>query len=255
MNLGSGHVAVEIDDDEPPSAYDIPAQISITRVNKQNLMPAKQFLKVRNDLSGSRFPPPQHGGGNPQPQRMYPSQHHPSAMRTTQPGGVMPPLIRAGPGMPGLPPMPRLRLGGARAPMSRRMQGPVPNPNVNPMASMFNMVHPNNMMRPPPLPPPRPFVPHHPPQQNIPPPAPAPSHNSLRDVRRPTPNSVTNGGNMRHNLPAGASVLRPQHRPPVPKHRPIVRPMHSPHHNMIPQDPLPIRCPPPRVITSSPKGS
>merc|ERR1712156_1046822 len=103
-------------------------------------------------------------------------------------------------------------------------------------------------------PPPRPFVPHHAPQQNIPPPAPAPSHNSLRDVRRPTPNSVTNGGNMRHNLPAGASVLRPQHRPPVPKHRPIVRPMHSPHHNMIPQDPLPIRCPPPRVITSSPKA-
>ena len=242
INQGSGRVAIEIDDDEPPSAYDIPAQISITRVNK-NLVggPAKQFLKVRNDLA--RFPPPGRSV------MQGPQHHHPGA-RHPLPGGGMPPLIRHG----SLPPMPRLRLGSSRPPMSRMQGGGGPNGNANPLARMFNMMPTNSMMRPPPLPPPRPFVPAPPQyvqqtipsptpshyvQQNIPPPA--QSHNALRDVRRQTPITVPNGNN-RHNLPAGASVLRPQHRPPVPKQRQMSgRPMHGPpHHRMSPQAPLPM---------------
>ena len=257
INQGSGRVSIgpiEIDDDEPnQSAYDIPAQISITRVNK-NLVggPAKQFLKVRNDLA--RFPPP--GGFVMQ----GPPGHHHQGARHPLPGGGMPPLIRHG----SLPPMPRLRLGsGSRPPMSRMQGGGGPNGNANPLARMFNMMPTNSMMRPPPLPPPRPFVPAPPQyvqqtipsptppqfvQQNIPPPA--QSHNSLRDVRRQTPITVPNGNN-RHNLPAGASVLRPQHRPPMPKQRQMSgRPMHGPpHHRMSPQAPLPMlpkATPPPK---------
>lgn len=222
FNQGSGEVAVEIDDEEPPSAYDIPAEISITRVNKTMAVPnaPKPFLKVRSDLS--RFPPPH---GHPP---MMPNQ----TARHTGP----PPLIRAG----SLPPMPRLRLGGARPPMSR-MNVPTSHhvgPNAhNPLASMFNMIPPNSMMGPP-----RPFLMPHsqmqfPPRVRQPPPPPA-----------MTGGMNGNNGMIRSTIPAGASVLRPQHqqqRPPAPPKRPSQRT----HHGLIPQEPLP-----PRFSTKGPQN-
>ena len=209
INQGSGEVAVEIDDEEPPSAYDIPAEISITKVNR-NLgppMPNKSFLKVRSDLARM-----------PMPHFHAPIQHH------SRP----PPLIRAGAPIPGLPPMPRLKLGAPRPPAVHRMT----HPNQNPLASMFNMIPPNSMLGPP-----RPFVTPHlaPPRMRQPPPQqPAP---------QPPPVPVINNGLMR-----SPSVLRPpvqnrpvQNRPPQKK-----PPQRVPQHlKLIPQEPLPQRPPKP----------
>lgn len=130
----SGEVAVEIDDEEPPTmgqqqhlgygSGGIPPEISITRVNKQpsSMMHHHQnrpFLKVRNDLSA---------GGPP---GLRPVQVRP------------PPLLRAGGPRPSLPPLPRLRFGGPSR-HSSQMPARIQQQQQNPLVGMFNMMPPMN---------------------------------------------------------------------------------------------------------------
>ena len=242
IHQNSGELLVEIDDEEPEptSAYDIPAQISITRVNKPLSAP-KQFLKVRNDLSGGK----QHH------QFARPLQSQPI---TSRPPGVSPfqhqqqsrppPLIRAG---SSLPPMPRLKLGGQRPqvyrmnapgglPLPQHHPGGMPHGVVrqqSPLSSMLNMMPANGMMGPPR----GPFVqPHvmgmppvrvnrHPMQPQMPPRGPPPGNNGF--------------------IRGGQSLLKNQ--------RPLLRKpgnrMPMSHRMMVPQTPLP-----PRISMKGPQN-
>ncbi len=241
INQGSGEVAVEIDDDEPPSssAYDIPADISITRVNKS--VASKPMLKVRSDLS--RFP--LHHGG------LMAGQHPsiPSMARHSRP----PPLIRAGAPIPGLPPMPRLKLGASRPPMSR-MHHPMghPQPPQNPLVGMFNMIPSNSVMGP------RTFVPAPPSQMLM---APPPRARHPMNQHHQPPTSIHNGNN-RGGLPPssispGTSLLRPpQHqilKTPPSQQQPqsVTSKLRQIRSVRIPQEPLP--CLQPKAKEAPPK--
>ena len=228
IRFNHGEMAVEIDDDEPesPSPYDIPADISITRVNRPKQQPQHSFLKVRHDL---RPPPP----------------HHFMGMR---PSARPPPLIRAGAPIPGLPPMPRLKLGGARQQMAPRMSMPPPNPLV----SMYNMLPPNSMMGPPPRvfhqQPPQ----HHPmmgvprmrpPMESMMQPQPFPGNSLLRNHRMPHKRST-------QRMPLGHQLL-PQEPLPPQRVAPNVKPNGS-----SPSKPaarsLPPARPPPKSVQVPP---
>lgn len=192
-----GHLAVEMDHDI------IPADVSITRVNKSNpnlsSNKPKPFLKIRNDLT--RMNPVSSSNS-------LQMHHHRAAAR------LPPPLLRAP-----IPPMPRLKLGS------------------NPLANMYNMLPPGGPPRGPFHPPPPPHhmafshpqtrMPNRPPPSQapalIPPPLPPPHTNNM------------NGVSLKHGFP-GSSLLRPRHHPPQAKRN---RPP-PPHHQLVPQEPLPM---------------
>ena len=172
-----GHLAtVEVDHDI------IPADVSITRVNKSspNLSNNKPFLKIRNDLT--RNP----NSGLP--------MHHSQAAR------LPPPLLRAP-----IPPMPRLKLGS--------------NPLANMYNMMPPGGPPRGPFHPPPhmaFSPSR--MPNRPPPSQapalIPPPLPLPSHsNSINGLRHGLP-----GASLlrpRHHHPPQVK----RNRPPPPHHK------------------------------------
>lgn len=110
IRFNRGQVAVEMDD--------IPADVSITRVNKPTLSSPKPFLKIRNDLT-SRMPP---------------------ALRP-------PPLQRAP-----IPPMPRLKLGAGNNPLASmyNMLPPGAPRHPRPFHAPPHMAFVAPRMRPPP---------------------------------------------------------------------------------------------------------
>ena len=143
-----------------------------------------------------------------------------------------PPLIRHSShgGPPGLPPLPRLRLGAPR-PMGGRM----PHIQQNPLASMFNMLpHPHM----------GPIVHGAPPQRGFcPPPQRHQNHhmNQMRPGMRP--HHMNNGNSVSHSHP---SIIRPPQRPPQKR---TTQRMPFNHNLMIPQEPLP-----PMISPKGPKG-
>ena len=175
-----GHLAVEMDHDI------IPADVSITRVNKSK---PKPFLKIRNDLT--RMNPVS------SPNSLQMQHHHrPAAAR------LPPPLLRAP-----IPPMPRLKLGS------------------NPLANMYNMLPPGGgpSRGPfhPPLPPPHMAFSH--PQTRMPNRPPPPSQAPAL-IPPPLPPPHTNNMNgfpgssllrPRHHPQAQAK----RNRPPPPHHQ------------------------------------
>jgi hypothetical protein len=199
-----GGVSMEIDDDEPD--YDIPPEISITRVTKPvHRQPQQQhsFLQVRNDL------------------------------RTMRPAVRPPPLLRIGAPRPGLPSMPRLRFGGPLLP-------PRMPQHHNQLVGMYNMMPPNSMMGPPggfPVPhhlPPRP----HPQQQHY------HHHHHGQDQQQHGGRQQHQMNNSGMIPAAGSSLLRqqrlPHHRR---KNNPMMpqnyQPGNFPPHLMLPQEPFP----------------
>ena len=114
----------QVDDDDgapsmPFANGGIPAEISITKVTGTNraTLSNKPMLKVRSDLGangGMRHLPGMNGASLPQ-----------RPMSTRPPPARPPPLVRGG-----LPPMPRLRMGGPRPPSQQN----------NPLMGMMNMM-------------------------------------------------------------------------------------------------------------------
>ena len=173
IRFNRGEMAVEMDD--------IPADVSITRVNKTTLAAPKPFLKIRSDLT--RMPM----------QQAQVQQHH-------QPRLGPPPLQRAP-----IPPMPRLKLGAN--PLTSMYNMLPSQRHFHPPHMAF--AHPPRMRPPAPAPPQPRMKPPVPIGQAPPLPIPPPAGLNGSLVR----NSLPGGSLLRPRQPPPKRT-----KPPVPGH-------------------------------------